>query len=410
MIFLDQEKHLLRNIILSQCRPGKIHGDRHHRQAFHFPSVQCPADLLENIEIQIVGKPRLIQKIDISLRIHDPQILVVVAHYRLRTGHLSRLHIDLRHKTYDKIPVLKIIEQILLDDRLVMPFPQILVILLLLIAHHVLSICDEIADIDIHLLPGVSDGHESQADIVKLLMCRMHLFCEIIISTVLDQDKILIPCQPVHGAAAEILLQHFPDTGHHLVSVITSEFFVEILQAVDIHRDGSDRLQAVMLSLIHIRDKTVPVQKPCQIIVIAQIFLLLLHLLECDRLRDIRNQRTHQVQVASAPVDSHDCQDRRGVFIQLLKNTVAVRGRICDLLLHPLRLLIRRQHLELVPLPRHIFSAPFIDGHHVIKFFLDIISVLCIVVITHCAQHIIHDLYERTRAVVITHEFSPLLL
>ena len=165
-----------------------------------------------------------------------------------------------------------------------------------------------------------------------------------------------------------------------------------------------------MLSLIHIRDKTVPVQKPCQIIVIAQIFLLLLHLLECDRLRDIRNQRTHQVQVASAPVDSHDCQDRRGVFIQLLKNTVAVRGRICDLLLHPLRLLIRRQHLELVPLPRHIFSAPFIDGHHVIKFFLDIISVLCIVVITHCAQHIIHDLYERTRAVVITHEFSPLLL
>ena len=123
---------------------------------------------------------------------------MVVAHYRLRTGHLSCLYIDLRNKAYDKIPVLKVIEQILLDDRLMMAFSQILIILLLLIAHHVFCICDEIADIDIHFLPGVSDGYKSQAYIVKLVVRRMYLFCEIIISTVLYKDKILIPCQPVH--------------------------------------------------------------------------------------------------------------------------------------------------------------------------------------------------------------------
>ena len=121
-----------------------------------------------------------------------------------------------------------------------MPFPEILVILLLLVAHHVFCAGDKIADVNVKLLPGISDGYEPQTDIVELLMRRMHLLRKLIVSTVLDNDKILISCQTVYRAAAEILFQHLPDTGDDLVAVITSKFFIKILQSVNVQRNSSD--------------------------------------------------------------------------------------------------------------------------------------------------------------------------
>ena len=95
-----------------------------------------------------------------------------------------------------------------------------------------------------------------------------------------------------------------------------------------------------MILLVHISNKTVSIQKSCQIVVVAQVLLLLLHLLEYDRLGNVRNQRAHQVQIASAPMNSYHCEDRCGVFVQLLEDTIAVRRGIRDLLLHPFRLLV----------------------------------------------------------------------
>ena len=71
---------------------------------------------------------RLFQQIDIFPRVNDPQILVMVAHNCFRTCDLLCLHIHLRDKADDKIPMLDIFQQVLLNDRLMMPLLQILII------------------------------------------------------------------------------------------------------------------------------------------------------------------------------------------------------------------------------------------------------------------------------------------
>ena len=216
-----------------------------------------------------MGKLRLFKKIDIFSRIHDAEILVMIAHDRLCSGHTPRLSLDLRHKADDEIPLLKILQQILLDDRLVMPFFQILIIFLLLIAHHHFRIADQLVCIDIHLLPGISHSHQAQTDIVKLCMRRINLFRELFITDVICQYQIFIPCQTVYICTVEIFLQNLTHTDHNFIAVIAPELFIKILQSVNINRKGSQRFEFFFFHMIEIIHKTVPVEQSRQIVMIA---------------------------------------------------------------------------------------------------------------------------------------------
>ena len=103
MILLHDCLHLLRNVMPAQSGNRKIHGDGDHRQIVLLPALQRPAHFLKYVQIQMIGQLRLFQQRDITLRIHNTQILMMIAHQRLRPHDFIGMGIHNRKKTYDKI-------------------------------------------------------------------------------------------------------------------------------------------------------------------------------------------------------------------------------------------------------------------------------------------------------------------
>ena len=136
---------------------------------------------------------------------------------------------------------------------------------------------------------------------------------------------------------------------------------------------------------------------------ITEILLLLLHLMQGDRLRNIRKDRTHQIERASAAVHPRHRHDRRHIITDLAEYAIRVRSGIRDLLLEPFRLLFRGHELQAVALPFYILGAPLIDGFNIALLFFNIISVLCIIVIPYC--NALSQSYPSENAVCSSHSF-----
>ena len=257
-----------------------------------------------------------------------------------------------------------------------MSFFEVLIIFLLLLAHHDFRVIYQLLHINIHFLPGIAHRYKPETDIVKFGVGSIYLLCKVFIRCIFNQYEILIACKTVNLATVEILLEHFTYAGDHFISIVPAELFIEVLQSVDIDRKRAQGFQLTALYIIQIIHQTVSVQKPGQIIMIAEIFLLLLHFLQRDRLRDIREKCPHKIKRAASSVDSRNCQDSSRVLRDLAEYTIAVRSRICDLCLHPLRLFFLRKQFQAVSLPLHIFGTPLIDHFDVTLLFFNIISVL----------------------------------
>ena len=165
--------------------------------------------------------------------------------------------------------MLQVFQKVLLDDGFMMPFFEILVILLLLVLHHDFRAVYQLVHIDVNLFPGISHGRQPQADIVQLRMGGVYLLCEIFIGNIFREHQVLVPCQPIYLAAVEVLPEHFADADDHLVPVLSSEFLVEILQPVDIHRKGAQGFQLPAFHMLQVIHQAVPVEQTGQIIVVA---------------------------------------------------------------------------------------------------------------------------------------------
>ena len=145
----------------------------------------------------------------------------------------------------------------------------------------------------------------------------MYLLCKIFIGSVLYKNQILISCHSVYITIMEILRKHFPNSGDNFISIISSEFFIKILQSINVYGKSSQCLQFFRFHMIQICNKTISVKYSCQIIMITEILLLFLEFMKSDCLRYIRNHRTKQSNITSAPVNSNCCKNCYCILIQL---------------------------------------------------------------------------------------------
>ena len=236
MILLDQSCHFFCYIYLSERCSRKIYSDWDHRQIFRLPSAQRLTYFFKHIQIQIMRQLGLLQKCQIFSRIHNTQIFMVIAYHCFCSDYFLSIDIHFRNQTDNKIAILYIAEQILFDDRLMMPFFQILIILLLLFTHHTFCAADQLFCINIHFLPGITDRDQSKTDIIKFMMSVVHTFDKCIICRILYRYQILISGHSEHQRAAEMLLQHFTYTDYNLIPIFMSKFPVKVLQSIDVHR------------------------------------------------------------------------------------------------------------------------------------------------------------------------------
>ena len=234
MILFYDRLHLLCNIRLAQCGNRKIHRNRDHRKILPLPPLQGPAHFLKYMQVQVIGQLRLLQQRDVTLRIHDAQILVMITNQRLGPHDFVGMRIHNWKETYDKIAGLEVIKQILLDDRLMMPLAQVLIVLLLLFPHHVFRIGNKDIYINIGFFPSITQGHKPETDILQLGMGRLHAFHKLFVGNILNDCQVFIPRQPVYVGAPEELLQDLAYADHDFIAVLPAELLVKILQAVDI--------------------------------------------------------------------------------------------------------------------------------------------------------------------------------
>ena len=109
MMFFYEMQHFIRKSFLPKSCPCKIHRNRDHRNISYFPFMKRFAHFLKHIKIKVMGKFCFFQHIKISSRIYYSEIFVMIAHNRFRSADLACERIDLRNKTYDKIPVFNIL-------------------------------------------------------------------------------------------------------------------------------------------------------------------------------------------------------------------------------------------------------------------------------------------------------------
>ena len=113
---------------------------------------------------------------------------------------------------------------------------------------------------------------------------------------------------------------------------------------------------------------------------ITQIFLLLLHLLQCDCLRNILNDSAHQVDGAASPSDSDNRKNSSHIFTDRKKHAIIPSRRIGNLCFHPFRLTLFREKFHPITLPLDILIAPLVDRLDVSSVFFNIISILRIII------------------------------
>ena len=242
---------------------------------------------------------------------------MMISYNRLRTCNFSGLHINLRYQTYNKILLFNILQKILFDDWFMMTFSQILIILLFLFPHHILCTDHKTIYIYVHFSPGISYRNKSQTYVLKLCICTMYLLRKIFIRSIFNKNQILVSCHSVYITIMEILRKHFTNSGDNFISIISAKFFIKILQSINVYRKSSQCLQFFRFHMIQICNKTVSVKYSCQIIMITEILLLFLEFMKSDCLRYIRNHRTKQSNITSAPVNSNCCKNCYCILIQL---------------------------------------------------------------------------------------------
>ena len=90
--------------------------------------------------------------------------------------------------------------------------------------------------INVDLLPCTAKRSKSETDIIQLRIRAVYLLHKLFVCDIFHQNQVLIPGHTIYICSMEILFQHFPDTDHYFISVISSKLLIKILKTVNIYR------------------------------------------------------------------------------------------------------------------------------------------------------------------------------